>query len=334
MKVAIIGASGAVGREMVRDLSDSKLEIGTLGLFASPRSAGQTINFRDKSFIVQAFSLESLKGFDVALMSAGGTFSREWSPKLVELGLIVIDNSSAWRMDEGVPLVVPEVNSHLIKNIRSGIVANPNCSTIQMVVPLKVLHDEFGLRSVEVSTYQSVSGTGQKGISELSSQMDGHFRLNEPAPQVYAHPIAFNLIPAIDKIDPESGHAFEEVKMIQETRKILGLADLSVTATTVRVPVYSCHSESVSVTLGRKVTRSEVFEVLKAAKSMTVTLGSTYEELMTPRAFAGQRGVSVSRIRLPFGESSSAKVQFWVVADNLKKGAATNAVQILERIKK
>lgn len=329
MKVAIIGATGAVGREMVEDLAESSLKGIEVGFFASARSEGQSIEFRGTRQAVKAFQVESLRGYDFALMSAGGSFSKEFSPKLAEIGVTVIDNSSAWRQDKDVALVVPEVNASMLDTYKGRIIANPNCSTIQMVVALNPLQKAFGLEMVQVSTYQSVSGTGQKGISELADQVHGHLKFEELQPKVYAQPIVFNLLPGIGPIDSE-GHCEEEIKMVKETQKILSLPKLEVLASTIRVPVFSCHSETISVRLSRDVTRNEVYQALTGAPGLDFYTGDDYAEMPTPKKVAGQRGSYVARVRLPYGTERSRWVQFWNVADNLKKGAATNAVQILE----
>ena len=335
MKVAIIGATGAVGREMIEDLSSSavvKQPGFRVGLFASPRSAGEKISIANTSEEVKVFSLEALRGFDYALMSAGGKFSKQYAPAIVEQGTTVIDNSSAWRMQDGVLLIVPEVNGRLLKQgSRPQIIANPNCSTIQMVVALQPLHQAFGVEQVQVSTYQSVSGTGQKGIRELASQVDAHLKFTPVEPEVYAQPIAFNCLPAIDVLDA-SGHCFEEEKMIRETRKIMGLPGLDVLATTVRVPTFNCHCETVHVRLKKEVSREEAEAILEAAPGIKLVKASDHSMFPTPRTVVGDPGVWVSRVRLPLGQSRSHWLQFWIVADNLKKGAATNAVQILESL--
>jgi aspartate-semialdehyde dehydrogenase len=332
MKIAIIGATGAVGREMVADLEESSIQSIVLGLFASQRSAGEMISFRGKAHEVKAFELNALRGFDYCLMSAGGAFSRQNARAIADLGVTVVDNSSAWRMVDGILLVVPEVNGHLLKNLPKGsIIANPNCSTIQMVVALKPLYDAFGIDQVHVSTYQSVSGTGQKGIRELSSQVEAALKFSDQKPQVYAQPIAFNVLPAIDVLDG-SGHCFEEEKMVRETRKIFGQSDLEILATTVRVPVYHCHCESVAVRLSRDVSRAELLDKMSAFAGLTVHAMDDHAAFPTPRTVAGDRSVHVARVRTPIDRGRSNWAQFWIVADNLKKGAATNAVQILESI--
>ncbi len=332
MRVAIIGVTGAVGREMLSDLEDSKIKDIQIGFFASQRSAGEMLTFRGKSFEVKAYQLNELKGFDVCLMSAGGAFSKQNGKAISDLGVTVIDNSSAWRMTESVPLVVPEVNAATLKSLPKGsIIANPNCSTIQMVVALKPLLDAFGLEEVHVATYQSVSGTGQKGIKELANQVESSFKFSEPKTLVYAQPIAFNILPAIDVLD-DRGHCFEEEKMVRETRKVFSLPNLVILATTVRVPVYHCHGEAVSVKLSRKVSRTEAIAVMSSFAGLTMHLENDHGSFPTPRTIAGDRGVHVARVRTPIDQEVSQWLQFWVVADNLKKGAATNAVQILEAL--
>ena len=331
MKVAIIGATGAVGREMVLDLEESAIPDIELAAFASPRSKGAKVNFRGRTVEVQPFTEEALRGIPFALMSAGGAFSKEHAQALVKGGTTVIDNSSAWRMDPDVPLIVPEVNGDRLELHpgRAQLIANPNCSTIQMVVALRPLRDRFGLDMVHVSTYQSVSGTGQKGIAELSAQLEAQMKFQEPEPKVYAQPIAFNCLPAIDVFDG-TGHCGEEIKMVRETRKILSLPALDVLASTVRVPTFHCHGETVHVRLGEEVSREQALEALRAQPGIVLVEQDDHRQLPTPRRTTGDRRVFVSRVRLPFGQTRSRWLQFWNVADNLKKGAATNAVQILE----
>ncbi len=331
VKVAIVGATGAVGREMLADLESSPIKNIQLFLFASPRSAGEILNFRDKNYEVKVFNLEQMRGIDACLMSAGGAFSRQYSKAIADQGTTVIDNSSAWRMNESVPLVVPEVNSELLKQWKAGIIANPNCSTIQMVVPIYALHKSFELDLVQVATYQSVSGTGQKGIQELASQVEGHFKYADLVPKVYAQPIAFNVLSAIDTLD-QIGHCFEEEKMVRETRKIMNLPHLEILATTARVPSFHCHCEAVTVRLKKSVTRNEAIAVLKKQSGVIVSEENDHAKLPTPRTVVGRPEIFVSRVRTPFDQERSNWLQFWVVADNLKKGAATNAVQILSQI--
>jgi len=331
VKVAIVGATGAVGREMVKDLEASKIKDIEVSMWASPRSAGARIPFRGQSYDVKPYETASLKGIPYVLMSAGGSFSREHAKALVAQGTTVIDNSSTWRMDDSVALVVPEVNLSHIKGKGPQIIANPNCSTIQMVVALKPLHDRFGLKMVQVSTYQSVSGTGQKGIAELAQQLEAQFKFQTLEPKVYAQPIAFNCLPGIDVFD-DQGHVYEEVKMVKETRKIMGLPDLEVLSATVRVPTFHCHGETVNVLLGRAISREEALAAFEGADGVVLVRNDDHKSQPTPRTAVGDPRVFVSRVRLPYGVKSSAWLQFWNVADNLKKGAATNAVQILEAL--
>lgn len=333
MKVAIIGATGAVGREMVEDLADSSITGIELSLFASPRSAGQRIHFQEQNLAVKPFSMEALKGFDFILMSAGGAFSKEYAKGLAAQGAYVIDNSSAWRMEDTVPLIVPEVNGDLLKHLKSpGIIANPNCSTIQMVIALNPLHKAFGLRLVQVASYQSVSGTGQKGMMELAGQVEKRLKFQDIEPVVYAQPIAFNLLPAIDILDSE-GHCLEEIKMIKETRRIMSLSsEFAIFATTVRVPTYNCHGEAITVQLEKSVTRDDLLNALGTSSTIALDSGLDYVELPTPHIVTSSRKVHVSRVRVAFGQKRSSWAQFWNIADNLKIGAATNAVKILETL--
>jgi aspartate-semialdehyde dehydrogenase len=333
LHIAIVGATGAVGREMIRDLEESGIQDLKVRFFASARSKGTKVTFRGRTHEVEAFQVKDLADCRYILMSAGGAFSKEYSKALVIQGSTVIDNSSAWRMDETVPLIVPEVNGDLLRGERPQIIANPNCSTIQMVVALKPLADRFGLDMVQVATYQSVSGTGQKGIAELGAQLEAQMKFQEAEAKVYAQPIAFNCLPAIDVFD-EAGHCGEEIKMVRETRKILGIPTLAVLSSTVRVPTFHCHGEMVNVRLAKAITRADALAAFAEAKGIVLVDKDDHKELPTPRTVAGDRRVFVSRVRLPYGQTSSNWLQFWNVADNLKKGAATNAVQILELLVK
>lgn len=331
MKVAIVGATGAVGREMVEELAQSSIKDIELELYASPKSEGTGIDFRGKNHLVKAFKVENAGKNQVVLMSAGGSFSREYSKGLASMGSIVIDNSSAWRMYDDIPLIVPEVNGHLLAEFKSGIIANPNCSTIQMVVPLKYLNEEFGLEMVNVTTFQSVSGTGQQGISELTQQVGAQYKFQEPEVKVYPQQIAFNVLSSIGTID-EFGHCEEEVKMVKETRKILEINDLDVMVTTARVPVFNCHSESILVKCKKEFSLSDVKELFRHSAGFDFVEATSQSEHPTPRTVAGSGSIFVNRVRLPQGQEKSQWVQFWNVADNLKKGAATNAVQIFEHL--
>lgn len=325
-RVAVIGASGAVGRQMLLELAAAGFKQVTA--FASPRSAGQRLPFGTRELRVRKFVRPSCcKGFDAVLLSAGGDFSRRYGKQLSAGNAMLIDNSSAFRMEADVPLVVPEVNAALLDRDAYRIVANPNCSTIQLVVVLAALRRNFGLQAVDVATYQAVSGAGQKGVAELERQLQDA----QAAPQVFAQPIAGNVLAAIDRFDV-AGHCFEEVKMICETRRILDLPRLRVHATTVRVPVYHGHSEAVTVELEQEVSRAEALNCLQEQEGLELVSADDHARLPTPRTVTASSQVWVTRVRLPYGEERSRRVQFFVIAHNLKKGAATNAVQILVRI--
>lgn len=331
MKIAIIGATGAVGREMLADLELCEAAAHwQLQLFASPRSAGMQLSYRGRSLTVQAFSLDAVAGCAFILMSAGSVFSRTYAQALVAQGAVVIDNSSAWRTDPEIPLVVPEVNgARLLQGFgKRGIIANPNCSTIQLVVALEPLRRHFGLRHVSVATYQSVSGTGHKGLATLREQAQAFLQGKTLTATVYPQPIAFNALPAIGAFS-EGGPCEEEDKMVRETRKILNLPELPVLATTVRVPVFHCHGEAVFVQLQQEVGLAEVAALLQASPGLQLVAGSEAESLPTALRCAGKREVFIARLRLGSEAARSEWLQFWNVADNLKKGAATNAVQIL-----
>lgn len=330
MKVAVIGATGAVGREILKDLDDSDLKGIEVFPFASPRSEGETLFFRSKSVVVKAYNLQDVRKCDYVLMSAGGAFSRENSRKIsADGGPIVIDNSSAWRMAEDVPLVIPEVNGDVLDHFKGGIIANPNCAMIQLAVCLKPMLDAFGLEFVQVTTLQSVSGTGNKGIKELSTQVEAHMKFADSPPSVYEHPIAFNVIPYIGPID-DTGYCEEELKIIEELRKVLKKPELLVMPTTARVPVFNCHSESVTVQLTTNASLEELRKVIREAKTPIYYSDDKRKDFPTPRSASGTRDVFLSRLRFLNGAKNGKWLQFWNLADNLKKGAATNAVQILE----
>lgn len=333
IKVGIVGATGAVGRQMCKVLESSSIEHVELRLFASERSKGVRIDFRNEGHEVEVAEVDQMKQCDYLLMSAGGAFSKKVSKELAEAGCWVIDNSSAWRMDDDVALVVPEVNPKAIKSGNGGIIANPNCSTIQMVVALKPLAEHFGLEHVTVATYQSVSGSGQKGISELEQQNKALYGSSGKKPEVklYDQQIASNTIPFIGPFD-SFGYCEEEVKMIKETRKILEISNLEVLPTTVRVPVSACHGEVITVRLKEPATQSALYEAFKGVPGLIPERECIPHKTPTPDKVTGMDQVFVSRIRLAHGETESNLVQFWNIADNLRKGAATNAVQILELI--
>lgn len=324
--VAVVGATGAVGNEMVAILEERNFPVGELKLFASERSEGKFLEFKGKNIRVNKLTKDSFNGIDIALFSAGASRSLEFAPEAVKAGAVVVDNSSAFRMEPDVPLVVPEVNKHALKK-HKGIIANPNCSTIQMVVALKPIHDAVRIKRIVVSTYQAVSGTGKKAIHELEQQTRDLFSLKEIIVSVYPHQIAFNCIPQID-VFLDNGYTKEEIKMVNETRKIMEDDSIRVTATTVRVPVFLAHSESVNIETHRKITAEKVRKLLLKAPGVEVV--DEPNNSIYPLAInsAGRDEVFVGRIRED--ESIDNGINMWIVSDNLRKGAALNAVQIGE----
>jgi len=324
--VAVIGATGAVGEEMVKTLENRDFPVGELRLYASDRSLGKTREFRGKEVPVDVLGEGSFDGVDIALFSAGGERSKQWAPVAVRSGCVIIDNSSAWRMEEDVPLVVPEVNPDDLKR-HKGIIANPNCSTIQMVLALKPIHEAAKIKRVVVTTFQSVSGTGRRAIEELLRQTADLLSFKEIEKKVYPHQIAFNCIPHIDSF-LESGYSKEEMKLANETRKILGDNSIRLTATAVRVPVFRGHSESVNIETGKKLAANEVRALLSTAPGVIVF--DAPEKDIYPLAIdvVGKDEVYVGRIRED--ESIENGINMWIVGDNLLKGAALNAVQIAE----
>jgi aspartate-semialdehyde dehydrogenase len=327
--VAVVGATGAVGREMLATLARHAFPVGRLRLMASARSAGQVMEWCGQRVVVEDLDLASFDGVDFALFSAGGSVSLVHAPRAAAAGAVVIDNTSAFRMDAEVPLVVPEVNAHALAR-HKNIIANPNCSTIQMVVALKPLHDAAGLKRVVVSTYQSVSGAGQKGMDELEAGVRAWAAGEpEPAPSKFAHPIAFEALPQIDAF-AEGGYTKEELKMIRETRKIMELPGLEVSATCVRVPVMRSHSESVTVDLERALTVDQVRALWGAAPGLKIVDDVAQRAYPLARQASGTEPVWVGRLRQDLDRP--ATLHFWVVADNLLKGAALNAVQIAEEL--
>jgi len=309
-------------------LEERNFPVGRLRLFASERSEGKTLQFEGSEIPVETLKEDSFKGIDIALFSAGAERSKIWAPIAARSGCVVVDNSSQWRMDPKVPLVVPEVNSHDLK-WHKGIIANPNCSTIQMVVVLKPIHDVARIRRVVVTTFQSVSGTGKKAMDELLQQTTDLLNFREVKCNVYPHQIAFNCLPHIDKF-LENGYTKEEMKMVDETKKIMGDDSIGVTATTVRVPVFRCHSESINIETEKKLSANEAREVLSAAPGIVVF--DAPEKNVYPLAIqvAGKDETYVGRIRED--ESIHNGLNLWIVADNLRKGAALNAVQIAEKL--
>jgi aspartate-semialdehyde dehydrogenase len=326
--VAVVGATGAVGNEMIKTLGQRKFPIETLRLFASERSEGKIMEFGDREISVEVLNEKSFKGIDIALFSAGAERSKTWAPVAAISGCVVIDNSSQWRMDPEVPLVVPEVNPGDLKR-HKGIIANPNCSTIQMVVVLKPIHDAAIIKRVVVTTFQSVSGTGQKAMDELLQQTRDLLNFKDIKCKVYPYQIAFNVLPHIDKF-LENGYTKEEMKMVNETRKILGDNSIRLTATTVRVPVFRCHSESLNIETEKKLVPNEVRALLSSAPGVIVYDVPEKNIYPIPIDIAGKDETFVGRIRED--DSVENGINLWIVADNLRKGAALNAVQIAETL--
>jgi len=326
--VAVVGATGAVGQEMLRVLSQRKFPLASLRLIASPASAGKTAYFDGKDYTLIAASREAFEGLDLALFSAGASVSREWGPVAASMGALVVDNSSAFRQDPEIPLVVPEVNAHALANNPRRIVANPNCSTIQMVVALEPLHKAFGLEQIVVSTYQAISGKGARALDEFDQQARDIASGKEPSHSVLPGILAGNLL--CDWKHSDDGWSEEERKMVFETRKIMGLPNLAVSPTTVRVPVRNSHSESVWARFSKPVSRAAAIEVLRGAEGVTVVSESGPGAHPQPRGASGLDAVFVGRIRED--ASDPCALHLFVVSDNVRKGAALNAVQIAERV--
>ncbi len=326
--VAIVGATGAVGTEMLSIVDERKFPVDRVLPLASSKSAGGNVTFRGNDVTVKLLTKESFQGVDIALFSAGAAVSREYAPVAAEAGAVVIDNSSAWRMDPHVPLVVPEVNLHDLEPHR-GIIANPNCSTIQMVVALNPLHEHARITRIVVSTYQSVSGTGKDAMNELAEQCRQLLGFGSVTPNVYPHQIAFNCLPHIDTFLP-SGATGEEMKLVNETRKIMGDRSLGVSATTVRVPVFVGHAESINIETEKKLSVADARAVLAAAPGVQLYDDPARAVYPLQLHAVGTDAVFVGRIRED--ESIPRGLNLWVVADNLRKGAALNAVQIAEAL--
>lgn len=330
--VAVVGATGAVGTEMLRILEERNFPLKELRLLASSRSAGKRLEFKGEELCIKELCTDSFKGIDIALFSAGGSVSKEFAPHCVKAGAVAVDNTNAFRMDKDVPLVVPEVNPEEIPRHR-GIIANPNCSTIQMVMVLKPIHDAARVKRVVVSTYQAVSGAGWQAVNELERETES-ILLNsgEYKRTVFPHQIAFNVIPQIPQSDAflPDGYTSEEMKMINETRKIMNEPTLRITATTARVPVIRGHSESVNIETEKKLTREEAREILSQAPGVTVMDDPEHQIYPLATLASGRDEVFVGRIR----EDTSVEngLNLWIVSDNLRKGAALNAVQIAERL--
>ena len=327
-RVAVVGATGAVGQEILRTLEARGFPASEIVPFASERSAGRTLEGPGAGLVVQALSDEAIKGFDVALFSAGSATSEQWAPRFARAGAIVVDNSSQWRMDPEVPLVVGEVNPEAI-DAHHGIVANPNCTTMQMVVALKPLHDAAGIERLILSSYQSVSGTGMKAINEMLGQAHALLHESDPAPAaVYPHQIAFNVIPQVESFKDGDDYTTEERKVVAETRKILGEPDLRISATCARVPVLVGHSESINLQTREDLSPERARELIAAAPGVQVLDDPANALYPLTIDVAGQDDVFVGRIRRD--PSAERTLNLWVVGDNLRKGAALNAVQLAE----
>jgi aspartate-semialdehyde dehydrogenase len=325
-KVAVVGATGNVGREMLSVLAERQFPVSEVVALASTRSIGTEVSFGDHTLKVKALEYFDFKGTDICLMSAGGKVAKEWAPKIVAQGALVIDNSSAWRMDRGVPLVVPEVNADALSEIKKGIIANPNCSTVQLVVALKPLHDLATIKRAVIATYQSVSGAGKDAMDELFRQTRAVFVADPIEREKFTKQIAFNVIPHID-VFLDSGYTKEEWKMMVETQKILD-PDIQVTATCVRVPVFIGHSEAVTLEFEKPITAEKARAALRAAPGVLLIDKREDGGYATPIECAGEDATYVSRVRKdPTVENG---LSLWIVADNLRKGAALNAVQIAE----
>ena len=325
--VAIAGATGAVGSEMIKILQERAFPVDSIRMLASKRSVGKRLSFQGEDVAVEELTKDSFTGVDIALFSAGGGRSLEFAPAAAKAGAVVIDNSSAFRMEDDIPLVVPEVNPHAVADYTNrGIIANPNCSTIQMVVALKPLHDEVKIKRIVVSTYQAVSGTGAQAVTELEEQTRALIEGKPAVSDVYPHQIAFNCLPHID-VFTDDGYSKEELKMVNETRKILEDPDISVTATTVRVPVYYGHSESVNVEFYGEFSPDRARKILSQAPGVVV-IDDPAKNLYPLAIDAAGKDDNVGRIRKDFSIENG--LNLWIVSDNLRKGAALNAVQIAE----
>jgi aspartate-semialdehyde dehydrogenase len=328
MRVAVVGATGAVGSTMLGVMRERAFPADEVVPFASERSAGRTIDWGDIDLTVQPLSEDSIQGFDLALFSAGSRVSAEWAPRFADAGAVVVDNSSQWRMHEDVPLVVAEVNDEALEGHR-GLVANPNCTTMQTVMALGPILRRAGIERVVMSTYQAVSGTGQRAVDELHRQTEAVIEAQElPAPAVYPHQIAFNVLPQVETFKDGDDYTTEERKCMRETRKILGRHDVGVSATCARVPVYTGHSVSANVQTREPLTPEECRELLAGAPGITVVDDPANAIYPTAIDVAGRDDVLVGRIRRD--PSHERCLNLWIVGNNLRKGAATNAVQVAE----
>ena len=328
--VAVLGATGAVGQEMMKILAERNFPVGKLIPLASARSAGKTLKFKGEDVTIQEACDSAFEGVDIVLGAAENDIAQKFAPAIVKAGAVFVDNSSAFRLDPKVPLIVPEINPEDV-SWHSGIIANPNCSTIQMLVALKPIHDAVGIKRIVVSTYQAVSGTGQKGLEELERQTRDLFNMREPENKVYPYRIAFNVLPHID-VFLENDYTKEEMKMVNETVKIFNDPTVKVTATCVRVPVFYCHAESVNIETHKKMTAKECRILLSQAPGVRVFDNPREKMYPMPAYCVGDDETYVGRIRED--ETIENGLNLWIVADNVRKGAALNAVQIAEELLK
>lgn len=327
-RVAVIGATGAVGQTMLQVLNERSFPISELIPLASERSVGQLLAFGRHELEVQDLATFDFSGVDIALFSAGGAVSKQYAPIAVAKGAVVVDNTAYFRYENDIPLVIPEVNPEdVVLYKKRGIIANPNCSTIQMLVALKPIHDAVGIKRINVATYQAVSGTGQKGIRELISQLSELLNGRSVKPEVYPHQIAFNVLPHIDEFQ-DNGYTKEEMKMVNETKKIMGDDSIRLTATTVRIPVMGGHSESVNIEFENEFEVKDIFEMMNNTKGVVLQDDIANQIYPMPMNAHNKDEVFVGRIRRD--ETQPKTLNMWIVSDNLRKGAATNAVQIAE----
>jgi aspartate-semialdehyde dehydrogenase len=331
--VAIMGATGAVGQVMLKTVEQRKFPVKSLKLLASARSVGREFPFKGENLKVEELTENSFEGIDVVLASAGGSVSQKFAPAAVKAGAVVVDNTSAFRMDPEVPLVVPEVNAHVIKD-HKGIIANPNCSTIQMVVALKPIYDAVGIERIVVSTYQAISGAGARAVEEFKNQLKAFVEGKELVAELFPVPMAFNCLPQIPQSNAfiENGYSTEEMKMVNETRKIFGDDSIRVTATCVRVPVINGHCESVNITTKKKITADEARKLLAQGQGVEVLDDLAQQHYPLATIADGRDETFVGRIREDISQEKG--LEMWIAADNLRKGAALNAVQIAEELVK
>lgn len=327
--VAVVGATGVVGQEMIKVLEERNFPVKKLLPLASSRTAGTEIEFNGKNIIVEELTENSFTDIQIALFSAGAAISEKFAPIAAATGAVVVDNTSFYRMDPAVPLVVPEINAQEVNNRPKGIIANPNCSTAQMVLALKPIYEKAGIERVVVSTYQAVSGSGKEAVDELQNQIIDILQMKPVQKTVYPHQIAFNLLPHIDSFT-ENGYTKEEMKMVNETKKIFGDNAIKITATTVRVPVFYSHSESINITTKKKITADEARELLRKTENIIVADDPANNVYPMPINATGKNETFVGRIREDISQEKG--LEMFVVSDNLRKGAAFNAVQIAEEV--